>query len=307
MTWRILITDPIDPAGIDLLAEEAEIVTTANFQHIERYDALIVRSATQVTRDLMTSGKPRLQVVGRAGVGVDNIDLDAARELGIVVVNSPLAASQAVAEHALALMFALARRIPAGDRSMKAGQWEKGELKGVELAGRTLGIIGVGRIGSLLADMAGSLGMRVLGYDLLLDDDQVQAAGAEPVALESLLSGSNFISLHVPLTDETRSMIDRQAMAKMPAGSYLICTARGGVIDEEDLLQALESGQLAGAGLDVFRDEPPGASELVRHPNVVATPHIAANTHEAQRRASVDIAAEVLAALSKRQLRWRVA
>lgn len=307
MTWRILISDPIDPAGIDLLSEEAEIVTTADFQHIERYDALIVRSATQVTRDLMSDGRPRLQVVGRAGVGVDNIDLDAARELGIVVVNSPLAASQAVAEHAMALMFALARRIPAADRSMKDARWEKGGLKGIELAGRTLGIIGAGRIGSLLAHMAGSLGMRVLGYDLLLDNDQVRAAGAEPVPLETLLSGSNFISLHVPLTNETRSMIDRQAIEKMPAGSYLISTARGGVIDEGDLLQALESGHLAGAGLDVFRDEPPGASELVRHPKVVATPHIAANTHEAQRRASVDIAAEVLAALSERQLRWRVA
>lgn len=306
MTWRILISDPIDPAGIDLLAEEAEIVTTADFQHIERYDALIVRSATQVTRDLLSTGRPRLKVVGRAGVGVDNIDLDAAHDLGIVVVSSPLAASQAVAEHALALIFALARRIPAADRSMKAGQWEKRALKGIELAGSTLGIIGMGRIGATLADMAGALGMRVLGYDLLLDDDQIRAAGAEPAPLESLLSGSSFISLHVPLTDDTRSMMDRKAFAKMPPGSYLISTARGGVVHEGDLLEALESEHLAGAGLDVFQDEPPGSSELVRHPNVIATPHIAANTHEAQRRASVDIASEVLAALAERQLRWRV-
>lgn len=306
MVWRILVSDPIDPSGIDLLAEQAETVASEDLHEIGMFDALVVRSRTSVTGELMKSGRPKLKVIGRAGVGVDNIDLDSARELGIVVVNSPLAASDAVAEHALALMFSLARRIPAADHSMKEGEWDKRSLKGTEIAGQTLGVIGVGRIGAALAARARALRMRVLGYDMLLDDDQIRKAGAEPVSFEELLSASNFVSLHVPLTDDTRGMLDRETLASMPDGAYLICTARGGVVDEVALLDALNRGKLAGAGLDVFEKEPPGLTGLIQHPNVVATPHIAAQTVEAQQRAAVDIADEVLAALQGRSLRWQV-
>ena len=203
-------------------------------------------------------------------------------------------------------MFSLARSIPRADASMKTGQWAKKDLEGIELTGKTLGIVGMGNIGEEVARRAAALGMTVLGNDAILPPEEIEARGAEPVDLDALYARSDFITLHIPLNQETRGMIDGQALGRMKRGVRLICTARGGIIDETALLGALESGQVAAAGLDVFAQEPPGLNALVAHPHVVATPHIAAQTGEAQARASRDIATEVLAALRGETLRWKI-
>jgi D-3-phosphoglycerate dehydrogenase len=225
----------------------------------------------------------------------------------VIVVNAPGAGTAAVAELTLALMLALARQIPLAHSSLLRGEWRKAELSGVQLQGKTLGVIGVGRVGSAVAGMATALGMRVLGYDPNLAEATLQERGVEPVDLEALLARSDFISLHVPLNEQTRGMIDAARLARSKPGAFLINTARGGVVDESALLQALESGRLAGAALDVFGREPPGQDPLLLHPAVVATPHIGAQTAEAQQQAALDIASEVLAALRGDPLRWRVA
>jgi D-3-phosphoglycerate dehydrogenase len=247
-----------------------------------------------------------LKVVGRAGVGVDNIDLAAANKHSVQVVNAPTATSMAVAELTLAFLFSLARRIPEADADMKTGQWTKKELKGVELNGKVLGVVGMGHIGSLVAQKAAGLGMKVIGYDPFLAGEVIEQRGAEPVRLADLYARSDFITLHLPLSPETRGMIDGQTLGQMKRGVYLICAARGGILDETALLGALESGQVAGAALDVYAKEPPGLTALVAHPCVIATPHIGAQTEEAQERAAVDIANEVLAALENEPLRWKV-
>ncbi|HJW90876.1 MAG TPA: hydroxyacid dehydrogenase [Anaerolineales bacterium] len=309
--WKIIITDGLDADGQEILRAAAEVQDRSGIspdellEVIGAYDALIVRSRTRVNQDVFAAAR-RLKVVGRAGVGVDNIDLAAAHLHGVTVINSPLATTQAVAEHTLALMLALSRSIPAADAGLKSGRWLKKELLGVELAGKILGVIGMGNIGSAVARLGAALGMAVLGYDPLISVDELRARGAEPVALADLYARSDFISLHVPLLPETRNLINGQSLGLMKRGVRLICTSRGGLIDETALLGALESGQVAGAGLDVFAKEPPGVSALVTHPAVVATPHIAAQTVEAQARAAADIAREVLAALKGEALRWKV-
>ncbi len=310
-TWKIMITDGLHPSGLAILRSVAQvdectgISPEALLREIETYDALIVRSRTRVSAAVFEAAKS-LKVVGRAGVGVDNIDLAAATTHGVTVVNTPLSTTLAVVEHTLALMFALAREIPRADAAMKAGQWLKAELEGIELQGKVLGIVGMGNIGSAVASRAAALGMTVLGYDALLPAEVIRQRGAHAVSLAELYARSDFISLHVPLSPETRGMINGQTLALMKRGVRLICTARGGIIDETALLGALESGQVAGAALDVFVKEPPGLTALVAHPRVIATPHIAAQTREAQERAAVDVAQEVLAALRGEPLRWRV-
>jgi len=269
------------------------------------YEGLIVRSRTEVTADLLKAAT-ELKVVGRAGVGVDNIDLAAAREHQVAVVNTPTSTSVAVAELTFALLLSLLRQIPRADASMKQGQWTKKELEGAELAGKTLGILGVGNIGAQVARRAAAFDMRVLGYDPLLDEQTIRLRGTEPVSLNDLYTQSDVITLHLPLLPETSGMLGEAAFGKMKWGAYLVCAARGGVIDEGALLAALNSGRLAGAALDVFEKEPPGASALVSHPNVVATPHIGAQTAEAQTRAAHDVAEEVLNALQGKPLRWQV-
>ncbi len=309
--WTVLISDGLDESGKKLLREAARVEDRPGISPAELLEAvagceaLIVRSRSKVRRDVLAAGR-QLKVVGRAGVGVDNIDLEAAKELGVRVVNSPQATTLAVAEHTLGLMLALARGIPRADASMKAGEWIKKELEGVELSGKTLGIVGVGNIGAALALRAAALGMRVTGYDPFLPADAIRRRGAEAVTLDELYASADFISLHVPLTGETRGMLGEKALAKMKPGVRIVCTARGGLIDEAALLQALEAGRVAGAALDVFAEEPPGATRLVTHPRVIATPHVAAQTVEAQQRAAVDIAMEVLGALRGEPLRWRV-
>lgn len=309
--WKILITDDLEENGVEILRQVADVELRLGVKPDELlrvigdYDALIVRGRTKVNQAVFEAGK-RLKVVGRAGVGVDNIDLAAANVHDVTVVNSPVATTQAVAELALGLIFSLARSIPQADMSMKSGQWLKSELQGVEISGKTLGVIGMGSIGGRVAGMGAALGMNVIGYDPLIEPTEIQNRGAEPVSLMDLYTRSDFITLHVPLTPETRGMIQGQALGYMKRGVYLICTARGGLIDETALLGALESGQVAGAGLDVFATEPPGMTALVTHPAVVATPHIAAQTAQAQTRAAEDISREVLAALEGKPLRWKI-
>lgn len=312
MTWKVLLTDGLGENGQAILRQAAQVddcpdITAEQLlQAIPEYDALIVRGRTKVTAAVFAAAA-RLKVVGRAGVGVDNIDRAAARQHGVTVVNAPLSTTLAVAELTFALLLAVARSIPLADSSMKAGQWIKKQLEGVELGGKTLGIIGIGNIGSAVAKRAAAFDMNVIAYDNQKPADEVRQSGANPVSLDELYAQSDFISIHTPLNDSTRGLINAAALAKMKPGVRLICAARGGVIEEADLLAALNSGQVAAAGLDVFAVEPPVDTALVLHPHVVCTPHIGAQTEEAQARAAVDIAAEVLAALRGEPLRWKVA
>jgi D-3-phosphoglycerate dehydrogenase len=307
----VLITDGLEENGQAILRSSARVDDRTGLspqellQVIHDYDALIVRSRTKVTAEVFAAAG-RLKAVGRAGVGVDNIDLEAARSHGVTVVNAPTSTSLAVAELTLGLMLSLAREIPRADAGMKQGKWLKKELAGTELYGKTLGILGVGRIGAEVAVRAAAFGMSVLGYDPLVPAEEILRRGAQPVSLDELYARSDFISLHLPLTAESRSMVGEQAFGRMKRGVYVICAARGGVIDESALLAALGSGQVAGAALDVFATEPPGATDLVSHPKVIATPHVGAQTAEAQSRAAEDIAGEVLAALKGEPLRWKV-
>jgi D-3-phosphoglycerate dehydrogenase len=250
---------------------------------------------------------PRLRVVGRAGVGVDNIDLEAAKKYKITVVNAPTSTTVAVAELSFGLLLALAREIPRADATMKLGQWNKKELEGIELNGKTLGIIGYGRIGIEVGKRAAAFGMNVIVYDPNVSEDELLHSDAEPVSIQELFAWSDFISLHVPLNVQTRDLIGPLAFSQMKDGARIVCAARGGIIDETALLNALNSGKVAGAALDVFEKEPPGLTELVAHPRVIASPHIGAQTAEAQSRAAENIAEEVLAALRGESLRWKVA
>jgi D-3-phosphoglycerate dehydrogenase len=309
---KILITDGLDQVGLDILRAEAQVDDRNNISADELlavvgdYDALIVRGRTKVTAAVFEAGK-KLKVVGRAGVGVDNIDLTAAKAHGVTVVNAPVATSVAVAELAFSLLLATSREISRADATMKAGKWIKKELEGVELYGKTLGVIGFGRIGAETGKRAAAFGMKVLGYDPLIPAEEIKNRGGEPVTLDALFARADFITMHIPLTAETKNMIDAAAIAKMKDGVRIVCAARGGVIDETALLSGLESGKVAAAGLDVFAAEPPGLTALVAHPKVVCTPHIGAQTVESQARAAEDIASEALNVLNNRPLRWKVA
>jgi len=309
--WKILLTDGLNENGQALLRAVAgvdnreDISAEGLLKAAGEYDAMIVRGRTKVTAAVFEAAG-RLKVVGRAGVGVDNIDLAAAKAHGVTVVNAPRSTSRAVAELTLALMLALARSVPRADAAMKTGQWIKKQLEGVELFGKTLGIIGLGNIGTVVLQCSAAMGMRGIAYDPWMPEEEIRRRGAEPVSLVELYAQSDFITLHVPLTPDTKGMISQQAFSQMKRGVRLICAARGGVVDEDALLEALNSGQVAGAALDVFTKEPPGLTALAAHPNVVATPHIGAQTEEAQARASADIATEVLAALRGEALRWRI-
>lgn len=307
LTYRILITDGMAEHGLELLRSQAEVVHSSDLSALGEYDAVIVRSRTQLRSADLKRSRPRLKVIGRAGVGVDNIDLEAAKTQGILVVNAPQAASSSVAELALGLILSLARHIPQASAAMKKGVWPKSELLGTLIQDKTLGIIGVGRIGTELARRALAMGMQVIGYDNRVLPDALLEVGVQPYPFTDLLAESDFISLHVPLTDRTRNMIDEGALARCKPHAYLISTARGGIVDEQALLEALNEGKLAGAALDVFFDEPPGLTPLIEHEKVITTPHLGAQTQEARENASRDIAQEVLAALQGQPLRWRVA
>lgn len=304
--WQILISDRIASQGVEILSKHARILEGPPDEHLGEFDALIVRSSTRVDRDCIQASVPRLKVIGRAGVGVDNIDLASAYEFGVRVVNAPHASTIAVAEHALALMLALVRHIPEATARMRAGEWPKKEMMGNELYGKTLGIIGLGSIGSEVARRAAAFQMRVMSFDPYIDTEEQKRYGAQPSTLDALLAQSDFVTLHLPLTDETTGYLDHAALQKMKPEARVISTARGGLIDEDALLEALRNKQVAGAALDVFADEPPRNDPLINHPAVITTPHIAAQTVEAQGRVAVDIAEEVLAALQGKPLRWAI-
>jgi D-3-phosphoglycerate dehydrogenase len=300
---KILISDSLDPSGLSLFREAGVEVHQLTAEERPRlpeiladYEALVVRSSTQVTADLMKAGK-KLKVVGRAGIGVDNVDVAAATELGILVVNAPTANLISATEHTFALLFSLARRVPEADASTKAGGWDR-KLTGIELHGKTLGIIGFGRIGQRVADRARGFEMKVVAHDPFLDAAAAGKLGVELLPLDDLLARADVITFHTPLTRESRNLLNRERIARMKKGALVINCGRGGVIDEEALLEALESGHLGGAALDVFAEEPPKDLRLVRHKKVVATPHLGAQTAEAQERISIETAQMVLAALS---------
>ena len=309
--FNILITDGLDESGQSILRSSAHVNDKSGIsaedllKTIPEYDALIVRGRTKVTASVMVAAS-RLKVIGRAGVGVDNIDLEAAKKHNIIVVNAPMSTTLAVAELTFALLLALAREVPRAAASMKQGNWLKKELEGIELSGKILGIIGFGRIGAEVGKRAAAFGMNVIAYDPLISEDDIKQRGAEPVSIQDLYAWSDFISLHLPLNVQTRDMIGPLAFSEMKDGIRIVSAARGGIIDEVALVTALNSGKVAGAALDVFGQEPPGLTEAVSHPRVIATPHIGAQTVEAQSRASEDIAAEVLSALQGRPLRWKV-
>jgi D-3-phosphoglycerate dehydrogenase / 2-oxoglutarate reductase len=310
--YQILITDGLDERGQSILRAAANVDYHEKLSAddllniIADYDALIVRGQTRVT-PAMIEAAFRLKVIGRSGVGVDNIDLEAAKKHNIAVVNAPTSTTIAVAELTLGLLLALAREIPRADVTMKQGQWSKKEFEGVELNGKTLGIIGYGRIGIEVGKRAAAFGMNVIVYDPNVSEDELLHSDAEPVSIQDLFAWSDFISLHLPLNVHTRDLVGPLAFSQMKDGVRIVCAARGGIIDEAALLNALKSGKVAGAALDVFEKEPPGLTELVSHPCVIATPHIGAQTAEAQSRAAEDIANEVLAALQGESLRWKVA
>lgn len=311
-TWKVLLTDGLEEKGKAILRTSADVVDHPGITAEElltvvgEYDALIVRGRTKVTPAVFEAGK-KLKVVGRAGVGVDNIDLAAAKAHGVTVVNSPLATTVAVAELAMALMLSVVRELPRADASMKAGKWLKKEFEGAELNSKTLGVIGFGRIGSAVAARAKAFDMQILAYDPLVPAEEIKARGGLPVSLDYLLASSDVITMHMPLTAESKGILSTAAFAKMKKGVFIVCAARGGVIDEAALLEALNSGKVAGAGLDVFSTEPPGANELVAHPKVICTPHVGGQTVEAQERAAIDISEEVLNGLNESPLRWKVA
>jgi D-3-phosphoglycerate dehydrogenase len=307
----VLVADPIAEDGLALLRAQAQVeVVAGDRDALERRlplaDALLVRSETRVTESLLEGAK-RLKVIGRAGAGVDTIDVDAATARGIVVVNAPGGNAVAAAEHALALMFALARRIAAADASMKRGEWKRSAYMGSELTAKTLGLVGLGKVGSEVAKRALGLDMRVLVFDPYVPDEHARHLGLEPAELDSLLEAADIVSLHVPLTEATRNIISGERISRMRAGAVLINCARGGLVDEAALLRALDDGRLAGAGIDVYPTEPVAADDpLPRHTRVVATPHLGASTVEAQANVAAQIAGEVLAVLEGRPAQFAV-
>jgi D-3-phosphoglycerate dehydrogenase len=298
MAPRVLISDALSPAAVQIFKDRGIEV---DFQPdlgkdkdklaaiIGDYDGLAIRSATKVTPKILQNAK-NLKVIGRAGIGVDNVDIPAATAKGIIVMNTPFGNSITTAEHAITLMLALARQIPAADLSTQAGKWEKNRFMGVEITGKTLGIIGAGNIGSIVADRALGLRMRVIAYDPFLSPERAIDLGVEKVELEDLFKRADFITLHTPLTEKTKNIVDAAAMATVKKGVRIINCARGGLVDEVALRAALDSGQVAGAAFDVFSTEPANENPLFGHPNVICTPHLGAATSEAQENVALQVA-----------------
>jgi D-3-phosphoglycerate dehydrogenase len=300
---KILITDEIDSEAIQKLGTEFDVThDEIDYQQlldiIRGYDALIVRSRTRVTKDVIE--RSTLKVIGRAGVGVDNIDVNAATSKGIIVVNAPTSSTVSVAELTIAHMLSLARHLPQADTSVKSGKWEKRLFRGIELYGKTLGLIGIGRIGCEVARLANAFGLRTIGYDPYASTEIAQRYKIQLTDLDTLLSTSDFISIHAWLSEETRGMISVNEIAKMKNTAYIINCARGGIVDEKALYDALKNGNLAGAALDVFEVEPPIDNKLLTLPNVVVTPHLGASTIESQKRAGMIIAEQVAKILNGR-------
>ena len=309
---RVLIADPIAPEGAEILKNQGIDVDTRTglsedelVAAIGDYDGLIVRSETQVTPAVLAAAG-QLLVVGRAGVGFDNIDLEAATVAGVIVVNAPSSNTISAAEHTMAMMLSVARHVPQAHASLAGGEWNRRKFLGMELRGKTLGIVGLGRIGSEVAHRAMAFDMRVIGYDPFIAEDYAHRIGAEIVSLSTVLEESDIFTLHTPVTDATRHLIGEEELARMKPGAILINCARGGLVDEGALLQALENGRLGGAALDVFVTEPPADSPLFRLPNVVVTPHLGASTEEAQTNVALEVTEQMVDVFEGRAPRYAV-
>ncbi|GAB1716870.1 MAG: D-3-phosphoglycerate dehydrogenase [Nitrobacter sp.] len=300
-TPKVLISDALSPAAVQIFKDRGIEV---DFQPalgkdkdklaeiIGDYDGLAIRSATKATAKILANAK-KLKVIGRAGIGVDNVEIPAATARGVIVMNTPFGNSITTAEHAITLMLALAREIPAADASTQAGKWEKNRFMGVEITGKVLGIIGCGNIGSIVADRALGLKMKVVAFDPFLSPERAKDIGVEKVELDDLFKRADFITLHTPLTDKTRNIIDAAAIAKMKKGVRIINCARGGLVDEQALVDALNAKQVAGAAFDVFVEEPATRNVLFGHPNVICTPHLGASTTEAQENVALQVAEQM--------------
>jgi D-3-phosphoglycerate dehydrogenase len=306
---KVLVSDSLSKEGLELLKQakgiEVEYKPGLNEEELAKalsgVEGLVIRSGSKVTAKVIEAAD-KLRVVGRAGIGIDNVDVKAASRRGIIVMNTPTGNAVTTAEHALGLLFSVARKIPQASASMKDGKWEKKAFEGRELAGKTLGIIGLGNIGRIVADRARGLRMGLIGYDPFMTAERAAELGIELVTLEDLFRRSDAITIHTPLTAETKSIVNDASIAKMKKGVLLVNAARGGLYDEAALIRGLDSGQLGGVGLDVFPEEPPGLTDIVKHPKVVVTPHLGASTEEAQLRVAVEIAQQVVSYLQSGEI-----
>ena len=301
MAPRVLVSDKLSPTAVQIFKDrgvEVDYLPDLGkdkeklLEIIGQYDGLAIRSATKATEKLIAAAT-KLKVIGRAGIGVDNVDIPAASRRGIIVMNTPFGNSITTAEHAIALMFAVARQLPEADVSTRAGKWEKNRFMGVEITGKTLGVVGCGNIGAVVAARGIGLRMHVVAFDPFLSEARAQELGVEKLELDELLARADFITLHTPLTDKTRGIINADALAKTKPGVRIINCARGGLIVEKDLVEALKSGHVAGAGIDVFEAEPATENELFNLPNVVCTPHLGASTSEAQENVAIQVAEQM--------------
>jgi len=310
MAIQVLVADHLSEEGVAILKSEDGLKVDVKVGLspkelaglIKSYDGLIVRSSTKVTAEVIQQAD-RLKVIGRAGVGLDNVDVEAATKRGIIVMNVPAGNTISAAEHTMSLLLALARHVPQADAHLRGGKWERAAFTGTELFGKTLGVVGLGKIGAEVAKRAQAFGMRLLAYDPFLSSERVQQLEVQVVGFDELLEASDFITLHVPLTSQTRHLIGPKELGKMRKGARLINCARGGIIDEAALHKAITQGHVAGAALDVFEQEPPGDSPLLKLPQVVATPHLGAATEEAQLNVAVEVARQVADTLLGRGIR----
>jgi len=301
MAPKVLVSDKLSETAVQIFRDRGVEVDflpnlgkdkAALIEAIGKYDGLAIRSATKVTADVLAAAT-NLKVIGRAGIGVDNVDIPTASKKGVIVMNTPFGNSITTAEHAIAMMMAVARQIPEADASTQAGKWEKSKFMGVELTAKTLGVIGAGNIGGIVCDRARGLKMKVIAYDPFLSEERADKLGVEKVELDELLTRADFITLHVPLTDKTRNILSAEAIAKTKKGVRIVNCARGGLIDEDALAEAIKSGHVAGAALDVFAVEPAKESPLFGLPNVVCTPHLGASTTEAQENVALQVAEQI--------------
>jgi len=309
--FRVLISDEMSNRAAEILAASPAIEVDVRFglaasdlkAIIGDYDGLLVRSRSKVTADVIEAGK-RLKIIGRAGIGVDNIDVTAASRRGVIVENAPSGNAVTTAEHALCLLLSLARHIPQATASMKNGKWEKTKFSGVEIMGKTLGVMGLGNIGRIVADRARGLQMKVVAFDPFIGREAAARLGVELCDLDELLARADFVTIHTPLTADTKGILNAESLAKLKKGALLVNAARGGIVDEAALVAALDSGHLAGAALDVFVEEPtPAGSPLVGHPKVICTPHLGASTDEAQEKVAIEVAEQFVAFAEKGEVR----
>ena len=307
---KILVSDNLSESGIEKLVRvpgfEVKVNTTLSPEEFRRvigeFDGLVIRSGTKVSSDVLDNAV-NLKVIGRAGIGLDNVDVEAASKRGIVVMNTPEGNVITTAEHAIAMMLALTRNIPQASGSIKAGKWEKKRFQGKEVFNKVLGIIGVGRIGRIVADRAAGLKMQVIGYDPYINPEVIDKLGIQGVTFDELLARSDYITIHTPMTSETRSILDAAAFRKMKRGAFVINCARGGIVNEDDLYEAIKEGIVAGAALDVFTKEPPTGNRLLELEEVIATPHLGASTEEAQENVAIAVADQVADFLTRGTIR----